>query len=66
MDIQVNGEKRHWDRPVTVLALLETLGIGSATVAVEKNLRIVPRDQMDREMIRNGDTIEIIRMVGGG
>lgn len=66
MEIQINGEKRHWDRPVTVFALLETLGIGSETVAVEKNLRIVPRDQLAREMICDGDTIEIIRMVGGG
>ena len=66
MEIQVNGEKRHWGGPVTVLALLESLGIRPATVAVEKNLRIVLRDQMAQEMIRDGDTIEIIRMVGGG
>ena len=66
MEIQVNGEKRHWDGPVTVLDLLEALGIHPATVAVERNLRIVLRDEMAREMIHDGDTIEIIRMVGGG
>lgn len=66
MDIQVNGEKRQWDRPVTVLGLLEALEIRPATVAVERNLRIVPRDEMAREMIHDGDVIEIIRMVGGG
>lgn len=66
MEIQVNGEKRHWDGPATVLALLEALGVRPATVAVERNLRIVPREEMDREMIHDGDTIEIIRMVGGG
>jgi len=66
MEIQVNGKKRHWDKPITVLALMEALGIRPATVAVERNLRIVLRDEMDREMIHDGDTIEIIRMVGGG
>ena len=66
MEIQVNGEKRQWDEPVTVVSLLETLGIRPVTVAVEKNLRIVPREEMAREMIHDGDTIEIIRMVGGG
>ncbi len=66
MEIQVNGEKRQWDGPVTVVALLEALGIRPAAVAVEKNLRIVPREEMRQEVIRDGDTIEIIRMVGGG
>lgn len=66
MEIQVNGKKQHRDGPVSVLALLGELGIHPATVAVELNLRIVPREEMAREMIRDGDTIEIIRMVGGG
>ena len=66
MEIQVNGEKRQWDGPVTVLALLEALGIRPATVAVERNLRIVLKEEMAREMIHEGDAIEIIRMVGGG
>ncbi len=66
MEIQVNGEKRQWDEPVTVVSLLEALGIRPVTVAVERNLRIVPREEMAREMIHDGDTIEIIRMVGGG
>ena len=66
MEIQVNGEKRHWDGPVTVLDLLEALGIRPATVAVERNLRIVLREEVAREMIHGGETIEIIRMLGGG
>ena len=66
MEIQVNGEKRHWDGPVTVLDLLEALGIHPATVAVERNLRIVLREGMAKEMIHDGDKIEIIRMMGGG
>lgn len=66
MDIHVNGEKRDWEGPVTVLALLEALGIRPTAVVVERNLRIVLRDEMAREMICDGDTIEIIRMVGGG
>lgn len=66
MEIQVNGKKQECAGPVTVLAFLEALGIQPATVAVERNLRIVPRQEMAQEMIREGDTLEIIRMVGGG
>jgi sulfur carrier protein len=66
MEIQINGEMRHWDASVTVLDLVEALGIRSESVVVERNLRIVPRGEMAREMIQDGDSIEIIRLVGGG
>ncbi len=44
MEIRVNGEIRCWDSPVTVLALVESLGIRPGTVVVERNLKIVPRE----------------------
>ncbi len=66
MEIQVNGEKRQWDASVTVGDLLEALGIRPGLVVVEKNLRIVPRERMGEEMVQDGDSIEIIRLVGGG
>ncbi|MHB8908127.1 MAG: sulfur carrier protein ThiS [Syntrophales bacterium] len=66
MEIQVNGEKRQLDAPVTVGDLVEALGLRPGWVVVEKNLRIVPRDRMGEEMIQDGDSLEIIRLVGGG
>ncbi|MHB9099658.1 MAG: MoaD/ThiS family protein [Syntrophales bacterium] len=33
---------------------------------MEKNLRIVPRERMGEEMVHDGDSLEIIRLVGGG
>ncbi len=66
MEIRVNGEARQWDSSVTVLALVEALGVRPETVVVERNLKIVPRGRMADEMVENGDVIEIIRLVGGG
>jgi len=66
MEIQVNGEKRQWDASVTVGDLIEALGIRPGMVVVEKNLRIVPRNRMAEEMVQDGDSLEIIRLVGGG
>ncbi len=66
MEIQVNGEKRQWDGPVTVGDLVEALGIRSGSVVVERNLRIVPRERMGEEILQDGDSLEIIRLVGGG
>ena len=66
MELRVNGEIRRWDSPVTVLALIESLGIRPGTVVVERNLKIVPRERMAEEMLEDGDSLEIIRLVGGG
>lgn len=66
MDIIVNGEKRGFEGPLTLLGLVESLGLRPGSVAVEKNLRIVPRGDLEKETIRDGDAIEIIRLVGGG
>lgn len=66
MEITVNGEKRPCDGTTTLLGLLESLGVRPGAVAVEKNLRIVPRNDLEKETIREGDSIEIIRLVGGG
>jgi len=66
MRITVNGQPKEYDRPLTVGALLQALGIDPRTVVVERNLEILDRSSMDGETIRDGDSIEIIRFVGGG
>ena len=66
MEIRVNGEARQWDRSLTVRGLLEALGIRPEGVVVERNLKIVPRERMAEEMVEDGDSLEIMRLVGGG
>ena len=66
MEIRVNGETRQLERSVTVRDLLEALGIRPGAVVVERNLKIVPRGRVAEEMVEDGDSIEIIRLVGGG
>jgi thiamine biosynthesis protein ThiS len=62
----VNGEKRLYDGPATVLGLLESLGLRPGLVVVERNRRVVLRNQMEKETIEEGDAIEIVRLVRGG
>lgn len=66
MEITVNGEKRQLSESFTVVGLLQVLGIKPQSVAVERNLKIVPRGDMETERIEEGDVLEIIRLVGGG
>ena len=45
--------------------LMET-GYDSSRVVVERNLEIVPQDQLESVIIQDEDSIEILRFVGGG
>lgn len=66
MEITVNGQKKNYVGPPLVTGLLESLGVNPRAAVVERNLRIVPRLDLENEPIQHGDSIEIIRFVGGG
>ena len=66
MKITVNGQQKEYHGPPSMPSLLQFLGINLRPVVVERNLRIVPRSEIDLEPVADGDTIEIIRFVGGG
>ncbi len=70
MDIFLNGERRQFPvpsaTPLTVAALIETLGYAGKRVAVERNGEIVPRSRHAEVMLTDGDRLEIVVAVGGG
>lgn len=66
MEITVNGEKKEYLGPASLTSLLAFLGISNRPAVVERNLRIVPRNEVEQEPVADGDIIEIIRFVGGG
>jgi thiamine biosynthesis protein ThiS len=66
MEVVVNGERRTIPAGVTLLGLLETLGLDPRTVVVELNRRIVRRPDLDRQAIAPGDAVELVHFVGGG
>lgn len=62
--ITVNGEKMNFSG--TVSQLLEVLEYNEKRVAVELNYNIVSKSKYGNTEISEGDTIEIVRFVGGG
>ncbi len=66
MQITLNGEPHQIPEGTSVSGLLKTLNIPLVKVAVERNLAIVPRSQFDTVRLSDGDTIEIVRFIGGG
>ena len=66
MEIKINGESRQYLGAPSVGDLLHFLGINPKSVAVERNLRILARNEIEAEPVEPGDSFEIIRLVGGG
>ena len=64
--IQVNGEKRETTAGTTVAGLLSELGLNAGRVAIERNLRILPKTKWDETKVTDGDRFEIVQFVGGG
>jgi thiamine biosynthesis protein ThiS len=65
MKLTINGEMK------TVAAervdqLLVELGLAGQAVAVELNQRVVPKREHAEAVLREGDALELVTLVGGG
>jgi sulfur carrier protein len=67
LQLQVNGEPRQLSpAPATLAALIEQLGHHPRLVVVEFNGLILTPDRWGAQAVRDGDSIEIVTIVGGG
>ena len=66
LSIRLNGEPRSIAPGTTVDALVRQLGLRPEVVAVELEERLVARDLRASTILRDGDRVEIVTLVGGG
>lgn len=66
ISITLNGKPREIESAMTVAALLAALAVSPRQVAVAVNGEVVPRDTWDGVTVREGDSVEVVRAVGGG
>lgn len=66
MKVVVNGEPRMLAEGVTVSELLAMLKLDPRYLAVELNRRVIPRAEHHRQILQEGDQVEIVTLVGGG
>ena len=63
--VKINGkEENAAGRSVT--DYLRQAGFSPDVVVVERNLEIIPREALERTILADGDSVEILRFVGGG
>ena len=64
--IQINGKEESIVDGKTVRDVLQDKGINPNLVACELNLSIVKRAHLGDAVLKDGDVLEILQMIGGG
>jgi len=64
--ITLNGEDKNVAAGSSVQDIIETIELKSKMFVVEKNLKIVPKEDYAASIIQNGDSLEIVGFFGGG
>ncbi len=66
MRIEINGQVETVEPHATVADLLRRLKLEPIRVAVEVNRDLVSRKTFAETLLRDGDRVEIVTLVGGG
>ena len=66
MRIVLNGKQIEINSVETILDLLKYKGLEPERVVVEYNHGIVKRDEWDKIILKENDSLEVLRFVGGG
>ncbi len=69
MELQVNGDTKRFNEttaPHTITELLEQLGHNPKLVVIEFNGEILNPSKWTVQGLKNGDSLEIVTIVGGG
>ncbi len=66
MRISVNGEDVTLASPCSVHGLLEQMDLAQQPCAVEVNAVVIPKPRHADRTLSDGDTVEIVTLVGGG
>lgn len=63
--VKINGKEEN-AAGLSVTDYLRQAGFSPDVVVVERNLEIIPREALERTILADGDSVEILRFVGGG
>jgi sulfur carrier protein len=66
MEIVLNGQIAEARDGCTIRFFIEQLGLNPAQVAVEVNRQLVTRTRWAEHVLKAGDQVEIVHLVGGG
>ena len=66
ISVTVNGKAHQFDSDLPLPELIRRLEISFPRIAVAHNGTVLRKEEHDATIVRDGDSVEIVRMVGGG
>lgn len=66
MILIINGEKKEFEKNMTLQKVLEKLGLEGKVMAAAVNMEIVKQDKWDTHILKDMDKLELLDFVGGG
>ena len=66
ISVTVNGRPRELESEMSLPELIRHLEITFPRIAVAHNGAVLRKEEHDSTIVRDGDAVEIVRMVGGG
>ena len=66
MNIRINGKPESIAPEMSIEKLLSSRNLEPACVVVELNRAIIKKEHFGSSILKDGDTVEILRFVGGG
>lgn len=64
--IELNGAAHTLPAPVTLHALVESLGLAGQAMALAVNRQVVPRERWPVTQLQAHDRVDVVRAIGGG
>lgn len=66
MRVTVNGEKKEYDKELTLLEMMNELNIADKVMAAAVNMNIVKQESWGTYLLNDDDKVELLDFVGGG
>jgi len=66
LQVEINGERREVEEPLTVGELIVRLALAPERLAIELNRQVLRRAAWPHTPLKEGDRLEIVHFVGGG
>ncbi|MBI20828.1 MAG: thiamine biosynthesis protein ThiS [Chloroflexi bacterium] len=66
MKIKVNGKTQSFDQSVSISDLINHIKLSNTSIAIALNGKIIHQNEYHNTKLKNMDSVEIVRPVGGG
>ena len=67
MQVRINGKDTEIHESVSIVDYLTSIGFDKqVSIAVAINGEIIPKEEYGEIHLKNGDSVEVVRAIGGG